>query len=146
MRDFSNAVAEAERALSIDAKCADALCVRGAVKLLVPPQTPDEALADLDRATELDPESELPYLFRAMYWRERGNLEKARQEARRGEKQLPRTSPALEKLAAVYEYIGDLDKAIELQTQAVELAPFEAKSAYTRELARLQAKSAYPIR
>jgi tetratricopeptide (TPR) repeat protein len=145
MMNLDKAANEANEALELDPNCSFALVMRASVNLYTRPPQVEAATRDFQKASQLDPKSALPYLFLAQIWHAKGQPDKARRDLEAAKARLPPTPDGFEKLAAVYEEFGEIDKAIEYQRAAFDAAPEESKAEYASELARLQRLSEFPL-
>lgn len=84
---------------------------------------PDRAIADYNRAIELDPKLAFAYSGRADAYKDRGELDRAIADYNRAIELDPNYADAYNGRGIAFEAKGDMDKAIAYYTRALELDP-----------------------
>lgn len=114
--NYERAVNGFSRALSIWPQMADAYIERGVARHYL--KDDDQALADLDHATQIDPSLGAPYTVRGTIYRDRGDMQRAMQAMTKGIDVQPGLDAYYER-GQLYEALGDHAKAIEDYDQAI---------------------------
>ena len=94
----------------------------------------DPAIADLNRAIELDPNQADYYRQRGVSYRQKGDYDRAIADYNRAIELDPKNARYLQQRGVSYHMKGDYDRAIADKTRAVELDPNQASYYYSRGL------------
>lgn len=92
----------------------------------------DAALSDLDAAIALMPNFPNSYIYRALIWSGRRELDQARDDLLQALRLKPDTALIYNNLGSVYESKGDVDLAVDNYGAAIRRDPTYAKAFYNR--------------
>ena len=135
--EYGAAIKNYNRAIHLRPDYAEAYYNRGLAQM--PIDDFDKAIADFDQAIRLKPDYGYAYKLRGFAWAMKGELKKAVADGDQARHLLGGKQAALLcQLAAVLAEEAQFDKAVEWQTQAVELL---AKDKYTTDKDKQEARS-----
>lgn len=98
----------------------------------------DQALADFDRAIQMQPRLADAYSNRGNVWQQKGELQKAWHDFNQAIKLNPRHSAAFNNRANLHQANGELAEAIIDYTRSIEMEPAKATAFANRGLTFLQ--------
>ena len=139
-RRFPEATAAANEALAIDGSDFGALFSRGWARYLADESLTDAALADFDRALELDPDEGIGYSRRAAIHRKQGHLDLAALDFERAVRLVPDDLPTRLHYGGMLIDKQDFEGALTQFDAAVRLKPGDPSPWVEREHAHLLLK------
>ena len=140
LRRNAEAIAVATQALEIDGADPEALFARGWARYLQDEAHTDDALADLDRALELEPDQGVGHYRRAVVLQARGTLDLAVQDFERAVQLAPDDVPARFGYGEILMQTNDFEHALAQFDAAVRLNPGDPSGWVGREHAHLSLK------
>lgn len=140
VRRAAEAIAVADQALAIDNADPEALFARGWARYHQDQQQTDGALADLDRALQLEPDEGVGHYRRAVVLQARGVLDRAAQDYERAVQLAPDDVPTRLAYGDLLMQTKDFEGALAQVDVAVRLRPGDPGAWVERELAHLRLK------